>query len=383
MQKTFSVSVPAATRTLYPNNTGKTEVTFTVTNNRATPARASVYLVAKDGADDSWFGINGNVERDFGAKETQQYKVLVQIPPDTPAGVYNFRADVVNVANPQEDFAEGDSVSLEWKPAPATPRKPLPLWLIPVIALGLALALIVALLVYIFSGDSARDVLAKSHAAYQAEDWEEVFDYLSSESQKQVCVEALLRCVYGPGIPVSETRVVTIMDPVAKAPISVEKTFTRYVLRLSPSHDEGALDFFGSLSNPSITKEELNRLLTDIKDDPEATKKVMVWAEEKVNHLNYQGRKTFAAAALRYLRDEHGKRYLASGAVRLRPIPDPQKLPPNGLIEMGNTANAQWSDPSAIITLVNEKGEWRIQLEPTLMPAPINPAAPTPDVPPA
>jgi len=134
MTRTFTVSVPPGSRTLRAGADGRAQVAYTVANKKPTPARARVRVAARDSSRDEWFQVEGDAERDFRAEEAQVFTVRVAIPRDVPAGTYGFRLDAVSVADPQEDFTEGDSIAVEWTPPPVTPRPRLPWWLIPAAA---------------------------------------------------------------------------------------------------------------------------------------------------------------------------------------------------------------------------------------------------------
>jgi PKD repeat protein len=101
-----------------------------VTNVKSFPARGRVRVAAQGSARDDWLQVQGDLERNFRADETHQFTVRAAIPNGTPAGTYSFRLDVVNVANPQEDFTEGDTVAVQWKPDAVEPPRPFPWWLV-------------------------------------------------------------------------------------------------------------------------------------------------------------------------------------------------------------------------------------------------------------
>jgi beta-lactam-binding protein with PASTA domain len=139
-QRTFEVSVPPELRTLFPDGSGSAEATYAVKNTKSSPVRGKARLVPKEGTDAKWLVPPANEERDFRPNEAQQFKVGVNVPADAPPGTYGFRIDVANVANPQEDFTEGDVVAFT-----VAARKPvpngggMPKWLIPVIAAAVLL----------------------------------------------------------------------------------------------------------------------------------------------------------------------------------------------------------------------------------------------------
>jgi beta-lactam-binding protein with PASTA domain len=147
MPATLTVSSPAETHSVALDASGKGEATFILTNSSSRSIQGRATVVAQDPARPEWFRIVGSQERSFRGGEAQQFKVEVSVPPATPAGKYGFRLDGVNVANPDEDFAEGQVMSIEWKPVAMAPPPARPSWIIPasiaagVIALALAIGL--------------------------------------------------------------------------------------------------------------------------------------------------------------------------------------------------------------------------------------------------
>src|SRR5262249_13124941 len=127
---------------------GRGEATFLLTNSSSRPVHGRASVVAQNPARQEWFRIVGSQERNFRGGEAHQFKVEVSVPPDTPAGTYGFRLDAVNVANPHEDFAEGQVMSFEWKPVAVAAPAARPSWLIPaaIAAAALLLALGIGLM---------------------------------------------------------------------------------------------------------------------------------------------------------------------------------------------------------------------------------------------
>jgi len=115
MPRTFNVSVAPEARAIRPDAEGRATAAYTVTNNAASPARGRVRPVPRDSLPEDCFEVEGAAERDFRPGETHQFTVRLVLPPGTPDGTYGFRLDVVNVADPQEDFTEGDGVAVTWK----------------------------------------------------------------------------------------------------------------------------------------------------------------------------------------------------------------------------------------------------------------------------
>lgn len=111
---------------------GQGEITITVTNSSGAPLRGRIRLSPLQSAQEGWFSVTGEAERDFPVDGTHQFTVRVSVPAGTPVGKYGFRPDVHSVVNPDEQFTEGQQVSIEVKPS-EPPPKPFPMWIIPVI----------------------------------------------------------------------------------------------------------------------------------------------------------------------------------------------------------------------------------------------------------
>nr|WP_320015359.1 hypothetical protein [uncultured Desulfobacter sp.] len=115
----------------------KSSVSYTVTNSTGNQLTARARISPLEGADESWFTIEGESERDFAENDTQQYSVSVNIPAETQSGSYKFKLDVFSVENPDEIFSEGPVIEILISEAPVdndNNDKPFPLWIIAVIA---------------------------------------------------------------------------------------------------------------------------------------------------------------------------------------------------------------------------------------------------------
>jgi len=75
-----------------------------------------------------------------------------------PGGKYPFRLDVASALNPDEDFTEGPTVSVEIAAAtvPPPPKKKFPLWIIFVIA-GVVLIIIIVVIILVVRSGSKED----------------------------------------------------------------------------------------------------------------------------------------------------------------------------------------------------------------------------------
>jgi F5/8 type C domain/PASTA domain len=142
MAKSFAITTTSDT--LKADARGHAAAVFTITNVTARPVRSIALAVALDNTKRDWLSIEGESERDFGAGTTQQFTVnfdAVGPPPASgPAGKYPFRLTVASAMNPDEDFTEGPTVTVEVGPTQTEvkppPSRPL-WWIIPVAAVVL------------------------------------------------------------------------------------------------------------------------------------------------------------------------------------------------------------------------------------------------------
>ena len=130
MARVFAITTAATSFRLDPQ--GGAETSFTVSNASGRPLRGRAEVRATDPAQQAWLSVVGDVERDFPPNSTHQIAVRVAAPPGSPAGKSSFRLDMVSAQNPDEDFAEGPTVSFE-VPAPA-PKRRFPWWIVAVAA---------------------------------------------------------------------------------------------------------------------------------------------------------------------------------------------------------------------------------------------------------
>lgn len=115
----------------------KSSVSCTVTNSTGNQLTARARISPLEDADESWFTIDGESERNFAENDTQQYSVSVNIPAEIKSGAYKFKLDVFSVENPDEIFSEGPVIEILISEAPVDDNnndKPFPWWIIAVIA---------------------------------------------------------------------------------------------------------------------------------------------------------------------------------------------------------------------------------------------------------
>ena len=127
----------AASDTVRLDNKGRGDAAFTVSNVSGRRVRGRAKVVPKDPATAGWVKIAGDIERDFPSGGTQQFTATVVVPPEARSGTYSFRLDVVSVDNPDEETAQGPSVSVTVAEAAPPPPKSLLIWFL--LALGVLL----------------------------------------------------------------------------------------------------------------------------------------------------------------------------------------------------------------------------------------------------
>src|SRR5712691_10247666 len=120
-------SITAAATSLRTDAQGRAECSFTVSNTSGRRLRGRAEVKASDPVRQGWLTLVGDPERDFAASGTDQFSVRIATPPGCPAGKYSFRLNVVSAQNPDEDFAEGPTVSFDV--APSAAKKLFPWWI--------------------------------------------------------------------------------------------------------------------------------------------------------------------------------------------------------------------------------------------------------------
>lgn len=136
MANLFDITTPSETTQL--DVKGRSEVSFTITNRGTAPVRGRVKVVPLKSAKETWFSIDGELERDFSRDGSHQFTVRIAVPSGTPPSQGAFRLDIASVTNPDDDFSQGPSVSFEVK---ATEKQPFPMWLIPVLVVLLVVCI--------------------------------------------------------------------------------------------------------------------------------------------------------------------------------------------------------------------------------------------------
>ncbi len=119
--RTFAITADDKPVTLDAKGVG--EITITVANTASKPIRGLAKLVPLGTTDGGWLKIQGEKERSYSPGETHQVVVSMTAPASAASGKYPFRLNMMSVQNPDDDFAEGPTLSFEVK-AGATPIAP-------------------------------------------------------------------------------------------------------------------------------------------------------------------------------------------------------------------------------------------------------------------
>ncbi|MDY7227257.1 hypothetical protein [Hyalangium rubrum] len=128
MPRAFDIT--AATESVNLSASGQGELAFTVSNALRAPVRARATVMMAGQARPEWATIAGEAERDLAPDGTQQYIVKLQVPPGTPPGRYTFHVLVTNVANPDEQYADGPTVAFVVPEAAPVVKKAFPWWIV-------------------------------------------------------------------------------------------------------------------------------------------------------------------------------------------------------------------------------------------------------------
>jgi hypothetical protein len=128
MPRAFDIT--AATESVNLSAARQGEIAFTVSNALRAPVRARATVMVDGQAQREWMAISGEPERDFATDGTQQFIVKIQAPPGTPPGRYTFHLLVSNVANPDEQYADGPTVSFVVPEAAPVVKKAFPWWIV-------------------------------------------------------------------------------------------------------------------------------------------------------------------------------------------------------------------------------------------------------------
>jgi len=118
-------------------------VVFNVSNAAGVEIEGRALIHADDPSTESWLQVEGEAERAFKVKGTEQVTVHIAPPEGAAPGRYAFRLDVVGVESPDEQYSEGPAVTFDVAPPPPPPR-PFPWW---IAAAGAAVVIVVLAIV--------------------------------------------------------------------------------------------------------------------------------------------------------------------------------------------------------------------------------------------
>jgi PASTA domain len=145
MAQSFSITAGNPTCKLNPDR--QAESTFTLTNsNGADKLLGQIKVRPLGEAQSSWFTIGDQPERTTQIEQefkqgTHQVRVKINVPPKVAPGKYSFRIDAISSDHPDDDYTEGQTVTIE-VPEAATVSPPPSRW--PWIALAAAVVVAVA-----------------------------------------------------------------------------------------------------------------------------------------------------------------------------------------------------------------------------------------------
>ncbi len=113
MTSQFNLTVESNTVAI--NSQGSGKITFTAFNasGRTARGRANMQTVPEGQPHLAWLTISGDAEREFPIAGVDQFLVQVNAPKNAAVGQYTFRLNLVEVANPDETFSEGPTVSFK------------------------------------------------------------------------------------------------------------------------------------------------------------------------------------------------------------------------------------------------------------------------------
>ncbi len=126
MPRAFDITPVASSLKL--DGTRKGTFEFKVSNGLGKSIRVRIRVSPEKPSDPAsgWFAPDPP-EKDMVADETQMFRVAVTAPPNAPPGDYRFHLSVANVGNPDEEYADGPSVSFA---VPQPKPQAFPWWIV-------------------------------------------------------------------------------------------------------------------------------------------------------------------------------------------------------------------------------------------------------------
>ena len=141
------------------NETGHADILFNVSNISASALKVGAKIIADSPAQQSWFRLEGQLEKKLERDATDQFVVNVNAPRATE-GKYTVRLLVYSLDKPDEDYTKSEAVAVIVPPRQSTtdPEVKKSKWLVWLLAL-LAIALIGGVTVYrIFFANQEQEV---------------------------------------------------------------------------------------------------------------------------------------------------------------------------------------------------------------------------------
>ena len=131
MSSPFAITTTTNTVSLDSSRQGQTS--FTVSNSTRKTIRGHASIVAQPASAASWLTLLDEAERSFAGSGSQQYAIQIAIPANAKTGEYTFQLHVADLANPDENFSEGPTVSFTVEESTTRQKKPFPWWIVVVI----------------------------------------------------------------------------------------------------------------------------------------------------------------------------------------------------------------------------------------------------------
>ncbi|MGH2507033.1 MAG: Kelch repeat-containing protein, partial [Ktedonobacteraceae bacterium] len=148
MSSPFTITPSAKTVTLGSNHQG--QVVFTVENTTTHTIRGHARMVVQPDTAQAWLELAGEAEQVFAGtssqhgSNSQQYTMKIAAPANAPTGSYSLQLNVVDLANPDDNFTEGPAVTFAIAPPPII-KKRFPWW---VVAVGAGIVLLLGVGIY-------------------------------------------------------------------------------------------------------------------------------------------------------------------------------------------------------------------------------------------
>lgn len=137
MSDPFTITSSARAVSLGSNH--QKQVVFTVANTTRRTIRGHARLVVQPPSAQDWLELMEEAERVFAGansqrdSSSQQYTLHIAVPEHAPAGDYTIQLNVVDLADPDENFSEGPAVTLTVT-TPVIVKKRFPWWLLDILA---------------------------------------------------------------------------------------------------------------------------------------------------------------------------------------------------------------------------------------------------------